>query len=58
MEQLRRQGAPKINLRRILGTVNALSESEKNKRKDNIDNNTTKDIRNLFILKKPRNNQR
>ena len=66
MEQLRQQYAQKINLSRIVGAVNALPESEKRKREDNImkdiknlfrlrkeiDNSATKDIRNLFRLKK------
>ena len=47
MEQLRRQNAQKINFNRIVGAVNALSESEKRKRQDNM-----KDIKNLFKLRK------
>ena len=66
MEQLIRQNAQKINLNRISWAVNALAESEKRKKEDNIikdinnlfrlrkeiDNSATRDIRNLFRLKK------
>ena len=48
MEQLRLQNVQKTNLNIILGTVNALAELEKRKRKDNI----VKDIKSLFRLKK------
>ena len=47
MEQLRWQNAQKINFNRTVGAVNALSESEKRKRQDNM-----KDIKNLFKLRK------
>ena len=66
MEQLRQQNDQKINLNRVLGAVNALSESKERKKEDNIikdiknlfrlrkgiDNSTNKDIRKLFRLKK------
>ena len=66
MEQLRQKNDQKINLNRVLGAVNALSESKERKKEDNIikdiknlfrlrkgiDNSTNKDIRKLFRLKK------
>ena len=52
MEQLRRQNAQKINFNRIVGAVNALSESEKRKTEDNM-----KDIKNLFRLRKQIDNK-
>ena len=66
MEQLRQQNDQKINLNRVLGALNALSESKERKKEDNIikdiknlfrlrkgiDNSTNKDIRKLFRLKK------
>ena len=36
MEQLRQQNDQKINLNRVLGAVNALSESKERKKEDNI----------------------
>ena len=48
MEKLRWKNAQKINLNRILWTINALLDSEEKKRKYDI----IKDIKNLFRLRK------
>ena len=52
MEQLRQHNAQERNLRRILRAENALLDSEKRKREDNI----IKYVRNLFRYKKEINN--
>ena len=44
MEQLRQQNTQKKNFDRILRDMNALSDSEDRKRKDNM----IKDIKNIF----------
>ena len=48
MEKLRWKNAQKINLNRILWTINALLDSEEKKRKYDI----IKNIKNLFRLRK------
>ena len=53
MEKLVQQNPQKINLNRILGAVNALSDSEERKREDNI----IKDRKNLFRVRKEIDNK-